>query len=565
MRRAPAILLLLAMLGGAAYGAFHLASHSLEQLLGFSPVYLQTGIEAPASAPLSPRLVLILVDDLSPAEALRLPSLEWLERQGSHWQMAVKRSTPENIALTTLLTGLDAARYGVYPLDRNRSMVADNFIGAARRHGLHIAAIGGESLIAQALPWLNRGSFVVTESTETQITERIRSLLAAGGPDLTVIQLATPHTAGSREGALAALDERINQFMDLIDLNAMTVLVVGVSPPTGLQQRHEVPLIGAGVGIAPGAYGAAHPEDIAPTVSALLGLPPLAHAVGTPLWDGIAAPPILEEQVRTELLRTRHAFSTAFLTAFGSEVDLPEPPADLAAEQPYRERLEHLERDAMQKAWLQALIQRAPYLGGGILVALLCLIPILTRPFGGTATLSLFLYVGTFHVLFFAMGGRYGAWLTEAFQKGAFERILIPMAGASAVAAAATGAMLARRAVTSRGYLWVRSLTGLLATVSALLLGLAGLLVANGWEFPLMLPGATWLTAYLLTLLQIIVLGGGAPVWAILATSAGRLTNRLFPVTPPTPDPELKADKVVRMRPIRKSTSQKSTRRGVRR
>jgi hypothetical protein len=535
LRRAPAILLIMAVLGGAAYLAFRLLTFSLDQARGFSPSYHRSPAPTAGTPSLSPRLFLLLVDSLSPTDTIRMPSLHWLQRQGATWRMRVQPPVREAPLLATLLTGMPPHMHGVYPMGVLRPLAPDNLLHAGRRREIGTAAVGSEALLAQTIPWLNRGAYLLTgESDFGQATDRIRQLLTAGGPELIVVSLP-PLRGGNRDEALAALDARIAQFTDLLDLQAMTVIVAGVRPP----ERHSgwVPLIAAGAGIRPGHFGTATPRDVAPTAAVLLGLPVPGQSVGTPLWDGLTLSAGLYRLKWDQVAQTRLAHAGAFTATAGYDASLPPLP-----EQPDETvwaAAASAEKAAARHAWQSAFMQRAPYVGGAFLASLLVMVIILATQLAAPLLLGSLFYVTLAGLLFVGGGGLSAPWLEDLFRDREVARVAISALATAAATAVVTGLLLSRRGIASKSYLTLLSMSGSLLTLSWLGILVSVLFVLHGWEFPLVLPGDGWLATYSLALIHAIILGAGAPAWTLLTAGAGRLAARVAPraVVPDPPAP----------------------------
>src|SRR6185295_7811001 len=130
------------------------------------------------------------------------------------------------------------------------------------------------------------------------------SALAAGNADLVVLLVGAVDAAGHARGgdspeyrdAAAMADHAIARVLARIDLSRDAVIVTADHGHTGRgghggvePEVLAVPLIAAGAGILPGTTALdARLIDLAPTVSALLGLPAPGHGLGRTLTELLA-------------------------------------------------------------------------------------------------------------------------------------------------------------------------------------------------------------------------------------------------------------------------------------
>jgi hypothetical protein len=137
------------------------------------------------------------------------------------------------------------------------------------------------------------------------------SALAAGPADLVILLVGAVDAAGHAHGgdspayrdAAVIADHAIARVLARIDLTQDAVIVTADHGHTGRgghggvePEVVAVPLIAAGAGIRPGAAALdARLIDVAPTVSALLGLPAPGHGLGRTLTELLA----LDEPART--------------------------------------------------------------------------------------------------------------------------------------------------------------------------------------------------------------------------------------------------------------------------
>lgn len=91
-----------------------------------------------------------------------------------------------------------------------------------------------------------------------------------------------------------------------------------------------------------------------------------------------------------------------------------------------------------------------------------------------------------------------------------------------------------------------------LSLLAVLVLPVAVALLFIGWEFPEQLPATGMLVWFCVTAVQVVVLGYLSPVWALLTVISARTARRLWPLKE-VGDPARNADKVVRMRTLRRS------------
>ncbi len=267
----------------------------------------------PMGNPATGRLVFILVDGLredTALDAVVMPNLAGLREMGASASIHSKAPSYSQPAYTTLLTGAspEISDGPVINLDYEDILLftQDNLFSAAHRAGLRTAISGyywfeklvpqsdvdlrfytpgedrtaDEAVMAAALPWLRDRSaeFVLIH--------------------LDQVDYAGHHEGGARDPrwneAARRVDDMIGEVSNELDLSRDTILVlsdhghIGIGGHGGQDPDVLVqPLVLAGKGIRPGAYGDIKQVDIAPTLAALLGA---------------AVPSSSQGQVRTEMM-----------------------------------------------------------------------------------------------------------------------------------------------------------------------------------------------------------------------------------------------------------------------
>lgn len=550
MRRGPAVLLLILLLFGAAYGAWHAAAFGYAQLAAFQPAAARAERPAAGSAPLADRVVLLIIDGLTPDRVYRLPSLDWLRRRGAAYRLDAPGTDGAADLMPVLLSGAPPARGGFAADAAADRPVMDSLVHAAARSEVSAGGAGGPVLAALAegalSPWHDGANLGELEAA-------VQQMLEPGGPRLIIVQAGDLAADGVDDAALAELDRRLVSLLDLIDWRT-TALVVAGTPEGRSAGPAGPPLILAGSGVLAGGGGDATIYDVAPTVAALAGLPAPVSPRGKPIVSALDIEGRPLDALTQVHLTSRRAWAAAALAAYGSPEELPPVPATAVEGAAYLERMEQ-QVSAAREAWLkEGALDRLPYLGPGLLLALLYLLIVYRSPSGAAAFRAHLTYLALFHALFFALGGAYGpraAGLDGPSTLAAL-RYALAAAAAALLAAYAAGFALSRRDYRKPRYVAAAGLHAALSCAALLALPVGGVVLLVGWEFPVALPPAGLWVWFFVTALQVMVIGALAPVWAFATVQAARFARHRWP-PPEVGDPEINADRVVRMKALRRA------------
>jgi hypothetical protein len=565
VRRGPAIVLLLALLLSAGYGAGRLMQEGRHRIAGFSPTHLQAARSAEGVPPLAQRLVLVVVEGLQPDDVLTLPSLDWLAQQGASLRLSVPQPGYAAPGAATLLTGAAPRTHGVFlPPAPGQSLAADNLVAAAKRAGIPTGGAGaaalGDLLTGQIDNWQVADSPAVLQNLATP-------LLGTGGPRLVVLHTDYLHRESRRlrtadrtdtlyRTALAELDGHLARLLEQVDWKTTAVMVAGIKPmdAKGAHVPNQpVPLVMAGPGLKPAYRGAGSLTDVAPTVSALLGAPVPVAADGRPLLEAMAVSGRPADVVVQQALASRRAYADAALKAMGSKEFTPDPPSVAAGEAGYKQQLEQLLSTARFEAQKALLLRIGPYAGGALLLILIYLFVVLRR-FGSPIFVGIVAFAALFHMIFFLTGGRYSFAMAglESPDAQLVWGLAGRSAGAMALAVVATGHLLARRGVKKRSYVSTAACHLALSTVLVMALPVAVTLVLSGWEFPVALPAPGLIVWFFVTGVQVMTISYLSPLWAAVAVSAASVSRRFWPPKE-IGDPERNADKVVRLKALKRT------------
>ena len=566
-RRILSLILIPLLLLALAYGAQLLAWHALDELATYPGVPLETLAPGEPSAPVSNRVVVVVVDGLRVDTSHRLPAFEALRQQGADltaWSGLPSISWPGYTVLGT----------GVYP---DLSGVASNWYeGAVRVDSLFARAQEAGRLTALVTmrgwddlygPWVDH-VYTTPWSASGHDPEEMAWTTAALGTEarrvlqetdtaLLYLHFGETDEAGHAYGGdspeyLAAalrVDAEIAALASLLDWNTDTLILTadhGMSDRQGhlisMGGGHgggevvvrQVPLVVAGRGIAPGVYPESGQADIVPTIAVLLGLPIPVHSQGRTLLDILVLAPEQRAAAALSLGVQQQALYDAYMRTLGArveEIGLAQAQAAWQAGQydlvqglvqPALERLdEAVARAAANRLWSERLL-RLPYLLaplflGGLAVGLYrprrkLVVPALLGALFFALYWGIYLLIRGFTVSFTAVGG----WPEAAFFLARTWDAAIVMG----VLALAAGLLWRRRPwheVVWRANWTALTIAWAMVAQWGLFLWLYGL--AMVWR----LPDLGWGFKFYLDILGTVGLGAAGLLFPWLALGAARL------------------------------------------
>ncbi len=277
----------------------------------------------PHTPRLSRRVILVLVDGLG-ADESQLPFLDELRAKGVAATARVPYPTISRPNYVTILTGVPPRDSGVRANRVATPVAIDTIMDRVQAAGLRVATASDfgmlPSLFARHtdsldIRWIEHATRVtppppitwpVDEARRAPTLEALGPLiaeLAAGDAAFIPVLVLDVDRAGHASGvgteyraAARAVDAMLRVAFADLDLARDTVIVTadhGHVAPGGHggdePEVSHVPLVLAGKGIVPGATARdARLIDIAPTVSALLGVPAPGHAEGRALVELLA-------------------------------------------------------------------------------------------------------------------------------------------------------------------------------------------------------------------------------------------------------------------------------------
>lgn len=327
--------------------------------------------ELPAGTPLTSRLVLIVLDGVRVDAAVKMPTLEALRSKGSSGVATAEMPSLSNPARATLSTGASPEVHGVTNNARFRPVPVDSIFSLAKKQGLPVTVYGsyfwqrafGDSLEPSRVHSFEKELGPSPDADrlvqwQQDVCAEMMPALARTERGLIVVGLTATDEAAHDFGGespeylqvVAAADECLGSLVEV--LGGDTTFVV-IADHGHIQRRGRgghggreaevvtTPLVFAGPGIARGSGWNARHLDVAPTISALLGLPLPANNQGEILRQVLD---ISDEQKAT------------------LEVQAAEQRAVLAGGMPDRDQLEAAGRKSRAwpglpaAAWFAALI-----------------------------------------------------------------------------------------------------------------------------------------------------------------------------------------------------------------
>ncbi len=299
------LLTLLAM--SAAIFAWSAAGNYLPELNVKVPALAKhEPLLAKAPARSSERVILVIVDGLRLQASFGLRTLDRLRRSGidaiatSHYPTI---SYPNHVSL---VTGVPPLISGVRNNTKPFPVLLDSIMDRVRAEDMTATYVADDS---PSLGYMFGSDFeaLYFGPWPGALTKSTQLALESGKSALLVIVPGKVDVAGHNFGgdspeyrqAALDVDEQLGKALGLVDLKKDTVIITADHGHTdrgghGGEEPEvvQVPLIMAGAGIrAEGLLGQAELVDIAPTIAALLGVPPPGHSVGRTLTEVLLLPP----------------------------------------------------------------------------------------------------------------------------------------------------------------------------------------------------------------------------------------------------------------------------------
>ncbi|MHB9144116.1 MAG: alkaline phosphatase family protein [Symbiobacteriia bacterium] len=577
MKRWPALLILFTLLVGAALFAWRSDQSLLQSWSTYEPpqaAALWTPGMPAAERPraLSAHVLLVVISGLRPDAARQMPALEQLRRAGAARTLLVTPPTERDAAWATLLTGSAPYLHGILSDAALRPLPLDTVFDEAKAGSLTTGLAGPAAwtlLLPRSLDLAmtvddkagkggTAGGGNGKDSAQDDLTLQHGITAVQAKTGFVLVNFGGPAAAGAKSGggsaaymvAAAEADARLAQLLAAVDLTQTTVIVTGDRGLTGSggsgggeTDVTHVPLVAVGVGVRPGRYQDARLEDLAPTLTALLGLPTPVQAVGSSLTDMLAYPAPAQALVAAQISAQRQArLLTTIVSGVGGILVPPAAPGTDPAG--YLAQVGSQAERARRHQWWLDVRQRLPWAGGIALALLLYLLLLSRQSYGPAAIRGALLYFVLYYALFlgpwsFGPYARQHALTFSLSQMGlppylAFLKQRTLEGGAAALLSClVTGFIAGRKAAALRQEGKTPRPSGGLAglhwavAVSALL-GLQALVfwATYGGPFHWTLPPVPWLVKQGLDLFQITLLAASSPLWAMAAAVTYSLAAR---------------------------------------
>jgi hypothetical protein len=343
MRQVVAAAIALVVLGGiGAVKAGRAGGDFMFDLEIQKPALAKTppALRDPHTPRLARRVFLVIIDGLRLDKSYELPFLDELRRRGVDSEAQTHYPTWSRPNYVTILTGVPPLASGVRTNHHSTPVELDSLMDRARAAGLHTACATDYDV----LPKLFLRPRVASEATEDTADIDIDAIeldaieqpnaapgvkapdanlespfddaryapwpggfsetgaaIAASNEELVVMLVGAVDAAGHAKGgaskeyreAAETADRALARALGRVDLSQDAIIITADHGHTnrgghgGIEPEVlAVPLIAAGAGIRPGAAAEdAHLADIAPTVSALLGIPAPGHGLGRTLVE----------------------------------------------------------------------------------------------------------------------------------------------------------------------------------------------------------------------------------------------------------------------------------------
>jgi type I phosphodiesterase/nucleotide pyrophosphatase len=285
-------------------------------------------------------VVIVVVDGLAYHASRSMPFLNELRREGADVDCRAGLPSLSLPGRAVMMTGSWPEIHGQATNFNPRPLTVETLFQTARGKGLRTALAAGAGAQTLFGPWIDErvvyGRLDPADSRDLPkleaelrwMGEATRALLREKRPDLFVLDFSITDDAGHGWGAdsrqyreaAQAVDEEIQRLAPELDLRRGVLIVTadhGHTPRGGHGGPEEsvihVPLVLVGGPVRAGTTGVAEQIDLAPTVSALLGIQIPASSQGRPLLDLLDLAPAARRRVLESLQQQRENFVAQYV------------------------------------------------------------------------------------------------------------------------------------------------------------------------------------------------------------------------------------------------------------
>jgi hypothetical protein len=290
--------------------------------------------------PLVQQVVMVVVDGLRYDTSLEMPYLNSLREVGASAVMVGMPSPASQSAWATLVSGAGPEINGAPFLDPERTddiqpIAVDHLFVQVKRAGL-TSGLAGSNWWQKMLPdrFLYAQFFVEDEdAADEQVVDTALRFLKNFQLHYLLIHLnqvdqaSREYGAASSEYRQAALrvDAHLRDIAQATDVQRHVLIVVSDygHPEKGERDRYgqvvlTAPLVMVGPAVVPGDYGYIAPEDVAPTVAALLGAAVPSAAQGPIRFDMLRMDPVQQAEKQVSQAQQRVGLGQAYLRSIGA-------------------------------------------------------------------------------------------------------------------------------------------------------------------------------------------------------------------------------------------------------
>jgi hypothetical protein len=304
-----------------------------------------------AGEPLTPQVVLVVIEGLRADQVALMPTLQRIREQGASATVEVPFPMSQS-ALTTLLSGAGPEINDAPLLDADiahvRPIRPETVFTTARRANLNTAVAGPTVLQALIPAQFMSESYFASDSepavADNRANDAAIAFISNFSPNLVLVNYTMPESAAKRAGvlsreyrqALEHSDQLLAQLFGTMNMHG-SVLVVTSSFGNIDRGGHggdekevtRVPLVLSGARIKSGAYPDVRQQDIAPTVAALAGGGIPSTSQGSILFSMLDMNDVQRATKALALAQQQREYGIAYLVAIGgalSEAALNDPP-----------------------------------------------------------------------------------------------------------------------------------------------------------------------------------------------------------------------------------------------